>query len=345
MAENANAALTAPAGTVFVNVGFASYGTPTGTCPTFTVGSCHATTSQSVCEGYLIGNNTATIPATNAVFTDPCVGTLKNLYVNATYNCTQFEICEGNSPGTILGMVPIGGNGTYTYLWESSTTSAVAGFGTATGTNNTQNYTPGTLSQTTWFRRTVSSGACSNISTAIEITVKLTPVITNPGAQTSCDNYNLPPITGTNLSGNQNYYNNSQALSGTVITGPITTTQTIWIYDANGTCSDEESFLVTVNPLPTATISSNNSPVCAGDDALFILTGTSGATVTYNINSGTNTNVTLTGGTATVTVSGATTNQTLTLISVINGTCSQSLSGSSTVTVNPLPATGEIIPD
>lgn len=82
-------------------------------------------------------------------------------------------------------------------------------------------------------------------------TVNAFPVINNPGPQVACDSYTLPAITGTNLSGNQKYYNNSQASGGTVITGPITSTQTVWIYDINGTCSDEESFLVTINPLPT----------------------------------------------------------------------------------------------
>ncbi|MGL2988588.1 hypothetical protein ACSVH5_13480, partial [Flavobacterium sp. RSSA_27] len=60
------------------------------------------------------------------------------------------------------------------------------------------------------------------------------------------------------------------------------------------------SSTVTVNPLPTASISSNNGPICSGANATFTLTGTSGAVVTYNINGGSNTTVTLTGGTATV---------------------------------------------
>ena len=61
--------------------------------------------------------------------------------------------------------------------------------------------------------------------------------------------------------------------------------------------------------------------------------------VTYNINGGSNTTATLTGGTATVTITGATSNQTLNLVSINNPStsCNQLLSGSSTVTVNPLP--------
>ncbi|WP_344816844.1 T9SS sorting signal type C domain-containing protein [Flavobacterium cheonanense] len=102
----------------------------------------------------------------------------------------------------------------------------------------------------------------------------------------------------------------------------------------NGTTNN--SGVLTVNPLATASISSNNGPICSGVDATFTLTGTSGVVVTYNLNGGTNTTVTLTGGTAIVTVTGATANQTLNLVSVTDGICPATLTGSSTVTVNPL---------
>lgn len=106
-------------------------------------------------------------------------------------------------------------------------------------------------------------------------------------------------------------------------------------------CSEAtETGTLTVNILPTAGISDNNGPICAGDNAEFYLSGTTGAVVTYSINSGSNQTVTLSGGTATVTINSATDDQTLTLVSVTNGTCSQSLSSGSTITVNPLPEIG-----
>ena len=94
--------------------------------------------------------------------------------------------------------------------------------------------------------------------------------------------------------------------------------------------------------------SSHNYTVAAADDVNNTLgwTITTGPVGGYTINSGANQTITLTvGGTATVTVSAAIATQTLTLISVTDGTCSQTLTENSTVTVNPLPATGEIIPD
>ncbi|WP_369765998.1 T9SS sorting signal type C domain-containing protein [Flavobacterium sp. WC2429] len=166
-AEGGNAVLTAPSGTYFSNVAFASYGTPNGTSPNFTIGSCHATSSQSVTEGYLLGNNSATIPANNGVFGDPCVGTVKKVYILASY---IEPICNG-SKATLTGSTPSGGTGTYAYLWESSTTSATTGFSAATGTNNTINYTSGSITQTTWFRRTVTSCTLSSTSAVVMIKV------------------------------------------------------------------------------------------------------------------------------------------------------------------------------
>jgi hypothetical protein len=90
------------------------------------------------------------------------------------------------------------------------------------------------------------------------------------------------------------------------------------------------SGVLTVNET-TATISSTNGPsVCPNSDATFTITGTAGAEVSYLLNLVPGL-VTLTGGTATITVTGATTNQTLTLVSVTNGVCSSLLVESETV--------------
>jgi parallel beta-helix repeat protein len=86
-----------------------------------------------------------------------------------------------------------------------------------------------------------------------------------------------------------------------------------------------------------AYISSINDPICAGSNAVFNVTGTSGSTVTYNLNGGTNTTTTLTGGVATITVAAATANQTLNLVSVTNGINTQTLSSNATITVKAAP--------
>lgn len=86
--ENGVVTLTAPSGNVFTSVEFASYGTPNGACGSFTIGGCHSANSTTIVSAALIGMNSASINATNAVFGDPCSGTVKRLYIQATYSAT-----------------------------------------------------------------------------------------------------------------------------------------------------------------------------------------------------------------------------------------------------------------
>ncbi|MBD0375824.1 MAG: T9SS type A sorting domain-containing protein, partial [Flavisolibacter sp.] len=88
-----------------------------------------------------------------------------------------------------------------------------------------------------------------------------------------------------------------------------------------------------------ASITGNNGPVCSGSNAEFYLSGTSNAVVTYSLDGGTTTRTaSLSGeGTATVTISAVTSDVTLALVSVTDGTNTENLSGSSTVTVKALP--------
>ncbi|MCC9166274.1 gliding motility-associated C-terminal domain-containing protein [Pontibacter harenae] len=89
---------------------------------------------------------------------------------------SQQLICAGTKPGILHGSAPTGGSGTYSYLWEFSTTSAITGFSPAPGTNNTATYEPDVLQRTTWFRRKVVSLPCQeSISYAVLVTVQPQP--------------------------------------------------------------------------------------------------------------------------------------------------------------------------
>src|SRR5690606_3666024 len=97
-----------------------------------------------------------------------------------------------------------------------------------------------------------------------------------------------------------------------------------------------------VEPLPIATIS-NDTPdtICAGESTQVIFNGTAGAVVIYTINGGTPETITLNAGVPTILPTG-TLNETTVyeLVSVTYtgpNACSQTLTGSATVTVNPLP--------
>jgi hypothetical protein len=308
--ENASVSMTAPAGTHFISVGFASYGTPTGSCSSFATSSCHAAGSQGIVENYLLGNNAATIPATNAVFGDPCQGTVKRLYVEATYGQS---VCAGSSPGVITGTTPSGGTGIYTYYWEQSTTGPSSGFGAAAGTNNGMSYTPGILNQTTWFRRTVTSGTCSDVSTVIQVTVS------TPGSATIsytgnpfCRNAAAQAVTRTGFAGG--IYSSTLGLTMDSVTGQITPASstpgsyTVTYTMVNGGCTTTATAPVTITSPPSATISYAGSPYCSSSGTASVTrTGTAGGTysstagLVINSSTGAVTLASSTAGTYTVT--------------------------------------------
>ena len=103
---------------------------------------------------------------------------------------------------------------------------------------------------------------------------------------------------------------------------------------------------VTVNPLPTATIS-GNSTICFGTSSAVNIVGTPNATVTYTINSGVNQTVLLNNfGVASVPTGNLTATTTYQLVSVITSgipACSQLQSGTVTVTVVPIPLVNSIV--
>src|SRR4029079_3626351 len=267
--------------------------------------------------------------------------TVNPAIANNTVAAAQ-TICSGSTPAALTGSLPTGGNGAYTYLWESSTTSAVAGFGSASGTNNTQNYTPGALTQTTWFRRTVTSGGCTpNTSTAIQITVN--PAIANntvAAAQTICSGSTPAALTGSLPTGGNGTYtylwesSTTSAVAGfgsasgtnnTQNYTPGALTQTTWfrrtVSSSGCTANTSTAIQITVNPIPTI---SGNLNICASGSANNQTTLT-GSPAGGTWSSGTATVATISSG-GVVTGIGAGT----TLITYSVGGCSNT----ATVTVN-----------
>lgn len=94
----------------------------------------------------------------------------------------------------------------------------------------------------------ISNQGCTATSSAIVTTVNAVPVITNPGPQSSCGDYTLPIINGTGLTGNEAYYTATGGGGTEYDAGDeITASTTLYIYDSNNGCTDEESFTITIN--------------------------------------------------------------------------------------------------
>ncbi|MEI9911013.1 MAG: hypothetical protein WDO71_15865 [Bacteroidota bacterium] len=87
---------------------------------------------------------------------------------------TDQSICINTAPATITGTLPTGGNGVYIYAWEQSADGV--NWIAITGAVNFD-FNPGVLTQTTLYRRTVSTTLCSgpqsNMSNVVTITVNL----------------------------------------------------------------------------------------------------------------------------------------------------------------------------
>ena len=224
--ENGSIILNAPAGTYFTGVQFASYGNPTGTLGSYTLGTCNSSSSLSVVQNLAVGQTTVTIPANNATFGNPCGTTPKSLAVVLTYG-TFGSACSGTAKtytitvnptpvvanrtttvcsGSAFTVTPTNGSGNIvpsgtTYTWTvaananvtgaSNQTTALATIGqTLTNTTNTV--------QTVVYTVTPISGTCSGATFTVTVTVNPTPFVT-PQTTTVCSAtaFSVAPTNGS----------------------------------------------------------------------------------------------------------------------------------------------------
>ena len=161
-----------------------------------------------------------------------CTTILINPTITNNYIGASQTICSGVSAAALIGTVPLipAGNA-FTYQWLMSTTSSSTGFIAATGINNLQNYNPGALTQTTWFRRQIVSSLFTVFSTSVEVTViPGASITTQPStlSQYGCAGNNLSidtlRIVSSNPSVTYQWYYNATAINsaGTLISGATT---------------------------------------------------------------------------------------------------------------------------
>ncbi len=113
-------------------------------------------------------------------------------------------ICNGAVPNRFKGTIANGGTGisdsyAYQWLYSNDNTSWNPVLSGATGIN----YQPAALTTTTYYKRRVISGSCTEISSSV-IAVTVLPVITNnniPAGETICSNTAPALLTGATLSG------------------------------------------------------------------------------------------------------------------------------------------------
>jgi len=205
---------------------------------------------------------------------------------------------------------------------------------------------------------TSGTPGCSQVQTGT-VTITVLPLPTASiavDAQVCLGSNATVTFTGTpnatvtytvNNGANQNITLDATGLATLNTTLGVTTTYTLVSVVAAGTPSCikllSETKTVTVVPLPTATVSASNATICSGNNATVTFTGTPNSTVTYTINSGSNLTVSI-GATGITTINiplAATATITLVSSTLTNPpSCTQSITGSITITVTQPPVAG-----
>jgi autotransporter-associated beta strand protein len=298
-------------------------------------------------SGTITSNATTSPNFTNTTAFTTLAGT-NNFTLGSTCTVTSNAGSnQANCIGTQFNLVantPSFGNGIWSVSGPSSSTSQFS-----STTSPTATFSPGGgigVYTLTW---TITNGNCSaNSSLTITVNPSLTASVSvsaspsGPICSGTSVTFTATPTNGgtaptyqwfvgtTPVGTNSNTYTSTTLANNDVVTVQMTSNATPCL---TGSPATSTRITMTVNPSPTATILENSGSICNNKTASFTLTGTNDAEVTYTINSGSNQTITLTGGTASVTIPNATANQTFNLVSVTNGTCTASLSGTSTVNV------------
>ncbi len=241
---------------------------------------------------------------TSIVDTIPVNPALQNFDIQILSGGVDTTVCFGAIPNRLIPeSTPItGGDGTYVYAWEESEDGGT-NWSSAGGT--AEYFDPPALTLTIIYRRNVVSNVCAEVSN--EITVNVLPAIAN-NTITSNNSvcYNLPITitgsdpTGGNGAGSYTYLWEESPDDATWspadgtndqkdYTSPALTTPTYYrrtVYSGPSDCCQDISVsqLISINPLPTATLDPIDVSICDGttQDLTFTLTGASNWQLTYN---------------------------------------------------------------
>ena len=171
----------------------------------------------------------------------------------------------------------------YSYKWIQSTSSATTGYTSAAGINNMQTYTPGVLSQTTWFKRIVYSSGYRDTSAAVTVTVNTLPkagyTVNNPAQLFTGNSFAFVDTSANVNTRLWNFGNNTTSAS----LNPIKAYAAAGIYTVklrvttSAGCSDSVSKDVKVYP---------DAPSAAGNSFLFQSVTTTSMNVSWTNGNG-----------------------------------------------------------
>jgi ribosomal protein S8E len=257
---------------------------------------------------------------------------------------SPINLCRNSNTSALTANVGSG----YSLLWYTQETGGV-GSAIAPVPNTSL------VGSTIYYVSAVSAAGCIGPRVPLTVTINEQPTASISGTTSICSGTTASITFNGTANATVTYTidggsNQTIVLNGSgpnsVTTPSLTANSTYALVSvassATPTCSQTltGSAIVTVNALPTASISGTTS-ICSGTTANITFNGTANATVTYTINGGSNQTIVLNGsGTNSVTTPSLTANSTYALVSVASSgtpTCNQTLTGSAIVTVNALP--------
>ena len=249
--------------------------TPSGT-RTFSISSV-----VSLCSGSVAGTAPITVEAQ---------------ITNNNVSPSQ-SICLGGIPLVFNGSTPLGGSGSFTYVWESSSDNSTWSF---LNFSNSANYQSIGVSSNTYFRRQVSGGVCPG-SVSSSVSVQIFPVLGNiaiGSAQTICGGAAPAQLTGSLPTGGNGTYvyqwqsSLDQSTWGSITNAttqsytPVILTNSQYFRRRVGSSGCSQQFgndvFITVEPALGNNLVGASQQICAGTPA-NTLTGTipTGGTGSY----------------------------------------------------------------
>ncbi|MEO6232871.1 MAG: PKD domain-containing protein [Ferruginibacter sp.] len=252
------------------------------------------------------GGTTAPTPATNIPTTLQYFVTQKNSFgcesvasnISVSINpaisgdsiATSQNICANTIPSTLNTVNIIGGgNGSFTYQWQSSIDAGVTWVNTTVGTGAT--YSPPALTATTLYRRIVNSSTCTDTSNVVTITVQ--GALTNyniTAAQIVCAGSVPDTLRGGLPTGGGGAYmytwessidnttwNNTGGAGFNYLPAALQQTTYFRRKVAASQCSAVSNVVViTVKPLPIGQITAPIKSICTTDQGNILFSATTG---------------------------------------------------------------------
>jgi len=207
--------------------------------------------------------------------------------------------CGSFTPAPLMNVtLPSGQTGTLEYKWQQSTTGSMNGFSDIAG-SNAPSFSPGSITQTTWYRRLARVDCMSDwtgaaITDALEMTV-VTPII--PSVTITSDftqvcagetvhftaipvNGGTAPVyqwkvNGVNL-GPDNLLFAYSPVNGDVVTCSLASSETC--SSGNPALSNPLTMVVNANLQAGITIVASSNPFCQGSAVTFTATPGNGGT-------------------------------------------------------------------